>query len=229
MKKAFNKERVQVTSVVSETPYLKAKTEWDERIGNSRVQAANWRLIAFITAIVAVLLLVALIMALSLKKNILFVAEITKTGRVVNVAPLRQRYVPTIAQTEYFIGNFIKLVRNLPLDPVVAKQNWLAAYNYLTSSGAEKLNKFMQKNNPVDALGKETRTVKITDINPISKNTYQVDWTENSVDVNGQNPTEKTFSAVFTVVIKQPITQQMIMKNPLGIYIVDFNISSREA
>ena len=31
-----------------ETPYQKAAQVWDERIGSARVQARNWRLIAFI-------------------------------------------------------------------------------------------------------------------------------------------------------------------------------------
>uniref|UniRef100_UPI003FD6FB3A VirB8/TrbF family protein n=1 Tax=Acidocella sp. TaxID=50710 RepID=UPI003FD6FB3A len=30
-----------------ETPYQKAAQVWDERIGSARVQARNWRLIAF--------------------------------------------------------------------------------------------------------------------------------------------------------------------------------------
>lgn len=30
-----------------ETPYLKAAQVWDERIGSARVQAKNWRLMAF--------------------------------------------------------------------------------------------------------------------------------------------------------------------------------------
>ena len=29
------------------TPYQRAEQLWDERIGSARVQAANWRLIAF--------------------------------------------------------------------------------------------------------------------------------------------------------------------------------------
>ena len=32
---------------VAETPYQKAAQVWDERIGSARVQARNWRLIAF--------------------------------------------------------------------------------------------------------------------------------------------------------------------------------------
>ena len=37
-----------------ETPYQKAAQVWDERIGSARVQARNWRLIAFGNLILAV-------------------------------------------------------------------------------------------------------------------------------------------------------------------------------
>jgi type IV secretory pathway TrbF-like protein len=36
-----------------ETPYLKAAQVWDERIGSPRVQAKNWRLMAFGSLVLA--------------------------------------------------------------------------------------------------------------------------------------------------------------------------------
>ena len=42
----------------AQTPYLRAKKEWDERIGSAIVQAKNWRLLALITSVLALLLLV---------------------------------------------------------------------------------------------------------------------------------------------------------------------------
>ena len=35
------------TTPQSETPYQRAAQVWDERIGSARVQAKNWRLMAF--------------------------------------------------------------------------------------------------------------------------------------------------------------------------------------
>ena len=37
------------------TPYQKAEKEWDDRIGNARVQAANWRLFALSAMALALL------------------------------------------------------------------------------------------------------------------------------------------------------------------------------
>ena len=47
MKKWFKKENsCYGDNQTAETPYQRAKDEWDERMGVARVQAKNWRFIA---------------------------------------------------------------------------------------------------------------------------------------------------------------------------------------
>ncbi len=226
--KAFKKQPVQSSSATVETPYLRAKQEWDERIGTTQVQAKNWRLLAIFTALIAMFALVIALIAMTTNKNIVYVAEITKAGQVMNVAPLRARYQVTETQEMYFIGNFVKLIRNLPLDPVVAKQNMLEAYAFLTKRGSEQLNKFLQQNNYLQWLGKKTITVNITDVTPISPHTYHVGWTETTIGSDGLQESVKSFDGVFTLIIHPPTAKESILVNPLGIYITDFNISSRD-
>ncbi|MFA6409685.1 MAG: conjugal transfer protein TrbF [Gammaproteobacteria bacterium] len=209
------------------TPYQRAKQEWDRRVGDVRVQANNWRLIALVSLLAVFLLVIALVISISQNRTKIFVAEVSKEGRVMNVLPLRTAYQPTLAEKEYFIANFLRLTHSLPLDPVVAKQNWLNAYQFLTERGAGLLNEYFRQNNPVNLIGKQTITVEITDINPISANTFSLRWTENTVDNNGQSLGQKNVSGVFTIVIKAPQTQAEILSNPLGIYITDFHISER--
>lgn len=229
MKNPFKKEAVQYKAKEEKlTPYERAHKEWDERIGSARAQAENWRLIAILSSAAAILLLILSIIIMSVRTTKVFVAQVEKGGRVVNVAPLTVPYNPTQAQKEYFISNFIQMIRGVPLDPVVAKKNWVSAYNFLTQASAKKLNELLQKDNPLSLLGKKTVTVDIGDINPISDNTFNLDWTESTVDVNGEDEGQKSFSGTFTITIKQPTTQQQILANPLGIYIIDFNISPRE-
>lgn len=225
--KPYNREILEQNTDDPETPYARARQEWDNRIGDARVQAQNWRIVAIFSLFIAAVLLIALLLSLSLHQTKVFVAEVSKEGRVVNVAPLEIAYHPTTAQEEYFIGNFIKLVREIPLDPVVAKKNWLTAYRFLTARGSEKLNIYLRQNNPAESLGKQTTTVAITDINPVSNSTYAVEWTENNVDLNGQSLEQKKFSGIFTIILKAPQTQEQILQNPLGIYITDLNISNR--
>lgn len=223
----FKKEALSYKSEQPLTPYQQAQKEWDDRIGSGVVQAKNWRLMAFLASVIALLLLIILLMVIATKKDRLFIAEVTKSGQVVNVMPLRVGYNPTIAQQEYFITQFIENIRSLPLDPVVAKQNWLKAYAFLSQRANNQLNELLRQQNPLELLGRKTITIKVSDINPVSNSTFQVDWLETTFDSSGQEEKKENYSGVFTIVTKQPSTQQQILQNPLGIFIVDFNVSTR--
>ena len=209
----------------ADTPYQRVKKIWDERLGSSLMQAKNWRLIAIINGIVTLILLVLLVSILASHRNTLFIAEVTQNGHVRNVALLKKKYDPTIAQKEYFIIHFIEMIRGVPLDPVVAKKEWTSAYAFLTKRSAKRLTQQWQKNNPLAMLGKKTVRIAIRDVNPISHDTFHVTWKETSVDINGMHPSTAFYNGVFTTTVVQPTTQREIMHNPLGIYILEFNVS----
>jgi type IV secretion system protein TrbF len=223
----FKREATEKTTVEPITPYMRAKQEWDDRIGQSRVQAHNWRGFAITLLLIVLFLLVGLIISISKHETKIFVAEVSKEGRVVNVAPLTVPYAPSDAQKEYFLAQFIKMIKELPLDPVLAKQKLVNAYYFLTQTSAEKMNTYLRENNPLESLGKKTVTLEITDINPISKNSYEMNWIETSTDINGQSAGVQYFSSVFTIVEQPPRSQKEILINPLGIYIIDFHITAK--
>ena len=227
-KKAFSKDTTSYDAPEAETPYNRAKKEWDDRIGSSRVQAKSWRFVAVFALLLSLLLVILLGFCLTLHKNTVYVAQVTKAGQVVNVAPLELSYQPSQAQEEYFVSHFIQISREIPLDPVVAKKNWMNAYAFLTRRAAAEFNRYMTAENPLKLLGKETVTVKITDINPLSPNSYQVNWTETTIDTVGKQTQTQNYSGVFTTVVKQPTTQKQILENPLGIYIANFDVSVRD-
>lgn len=224
----FDKESANYDSGSTDTPYARARQEWDNRLGAVQAQSRNWRLIAFICAAVSVLLLIVLIMVLELRQDRVYVAEVNHGGRVVNIAPLEKPYHPTQAQKEYFITHFVKLTRALSLDPVVAKNNWLQAYNFLTQRSAKDFNKMMRQENLVQALGNKTRTIDIDDVNAMSNNTFQITWTETTTKLQTNDKSKQTYSGVFTIVTSSPKNQQQILQNPLGIHIAHFNISKRD-
>lgn len=209
------------------TPYQRAQQEWDMRIGSARIQARNWRTLAIMSLAIVLSLIAILILVITQHKDRVYVAEVTKEGKVTNVAPMLVRYQPNEAQKEYFIKNFIELTRSLPMDPVLAKKNWVTAYTFLTNKSMGVLNQYFKQNNPISLLGKKTITVEIDDMNPIGGSSVHVDWTETTINSNGQKESKQGFSGVFTIAVKQPTKQDEILRNPLGIYIVNFNIKQK--
>lgn len=213
--------------MLENTPYSRAKQIWDQRTELFALSAHHWRNIALLSIAFAIFMLIALIISLLIYKPKLYVAEVSPEGQVLNVKLMKENYQADEAQEEYFIVQFIKLVRGLPLDPVAAKSNWLNAYALLSDRGSQILNHYFEKNNPLTDLGKKSITININDISQLSKNSYHVDWTEENVDQNGQVASQQEMNGVFTVVIQQPDNKKDILQNPLGIYITDFNISHR--
>lgn len=212
----------------AETPYQRAGQLWDQRLGSSYAQAKNWRLVAMILGVIAIILAILLIVAVMNMRPKLFVAEVDTGGKVVNVQPLKVAYSPTDTQKQYFLADFIRLIRGVPLDPVVAKKNWTHAYSFLSQRGVNLFNTYWQSNSPVKLLGKETVTVVIDSVNPISANTFNITWTETTIDMNGKQLSKKNYSGVFTIALLPPKTQAAILENPLGLYITDFNFSEKK-
>ena len=100
-----------------ETPFQKAAQVWDERIGSARVQARNWRLIAFANLFVAAALAGALIWQAARGTVTPWVVEIDKLGQAQAVSPAVADYRPTDPQIAWHLARFIENGRSLPAGP----------------------------------------------------------------------------------------------------------------
>ena len=229
MSSAFDNEPPHYRSDLLETPYLKAQQVWDTRLGSAYSQTRQWRAIAFMLLLLCGILSISLVIAVNAPKTSVYVAEVKASGQVVNVAPLSRTYNPQQAQVEYFLGQFVQLIRTLPLDPVVAKQNWLKAYAFLSPRGANLLTNLMRNDNPLTLLGKQTISVTVTSVNPLSINTYDINWTEVAIDANGQLLSQKNYNGIFSVSIQTPKTEDQVLSNPLGINIDNLHWSIQQA
>src|SRR5215475_1169450 len=81
-----------------ETPFQKAAQLWDDRIGSARVQARNWRLIAFGNLFLAGGLASGLIWQAAHGTVTPWVVEIDQRGQAQAVAPAIADYQPTDPQ-----------------------------------------------------------------------------------------------------------------------------------
>ena len=132
-----------------ETPYQKAAQVWDERIGSARVQAKNWRLMAFGSLILSAGLSFALVWQSVSGTIVPWVVQVDKLGEAQAVAPAIADYRPTDPQIAWHLARFIEQVRAIPADAVIVRQNWLRAYEFTTDRGAAALNDYARANDPV--------------------------------------------------------------------------------
>jgi type IV secretion system protein VirB5 len=200
------------------TPYQRAEQLWDERIGAARVQAANWRLMAFGCLALVAVLIGDDIRAHSRAAVTPFVVEVDRLGAAQAVALATTDYQPSDEQIAYFLGRFITEVRGLSVDSVVVRQAWLDAYAQITSHAKPSLDEYARAADPFGKIGRRAVTVDVTSVVRASDRSFRIAWVEHPYADGSPLPSEN-WSAILTVVIQTPQTEARLRQNPLGIYI----------
>ena len=200
------------------TPYQAAGQVWDLRIGSARVQAKNWRLLAFGCLTLALLMAGGLVWRSAQSIVTPFVVEVDSGGQVRAVGEAATPYKPNDAQTAHHLARFVGLVRSLSIDPIVVRQSWLDAYDYTTDRGAATLNDYARVADPFSRVGRESITVQVNSVVRASDSSFQVRWAERRY-VNGAAAGLEHWTAVLSIVLQTPRTEERLRKNPLGIYV----------
>lgn len=200
------------------TPYQAAAQVWDQRLGTARVQAKNWRLMAFGCLTLALMMAASLVWRSGQSLVTPYVVEVDAAGEVRAVGEAATPYKPTDAQIAYHVARFVSSVRSLSTDPIVVRQNWLDAYDYTTDRGAAALNEYARENDPFARIGQNSTAVEVTSVVRASDSSFQLRWIERHY-VNGALSDTERWTAVLSVVLQPPRNEERLRRNPLGIYV----------
>jgi type IV secretion system protein TrbF len=210
---------------VAETPFQRAGQLWDERLGAARVQAHHWRLLAF-GELGLVFVLTFLVIWLSARSTVTpWVVQVDKIGEAKAIAPATADYQPTDHEIAWYLARFIEYVRSLPMDPVVVRDNWYRAYDFLTDRGRAALSEYARANDPFSEIGKIEVAVEISSVIRASPNSFRVAWTEQHYENGSRAGPPERWTAILTVAVETPTTAERLLKNPLGVYIHALNWS----
>ena len=210
------------------TPYQKAAQVWDERIGSARVQARNWRLMAFGSLLLSGGLSAALVWQSTQGTITPYVVEVDRLGAAQAVTPATADFRPTDPQIAYHLSRFIENVRQIPADPIVLRQNWLHAYDFTTDKGALALNDYARVNDPFAKVGDTQVSVEVSSVIRASESSFRIAWIERRY-ANGQLAATERWTAILTIVLQQPRDAERLRKNPLGIFVNAINWSRESA
>lgn len=200
------------------TPYQRAGQVWDERIGSARVQARNWRLMAFGGLALSSGLSAGLLWQSLQSRVTPYVVEVDRLGEARAVAPVDADYRPTDPQIAWHLSRFIKNVRSVSLDPVLMRENWLSAFDFVTERGGLFLSEYARSNDPFADVGTRTVSVAVTSVVRASDRSFQVKWTE-TVYERGSLVGSFRWTAMLSVVVRTPRTAEALRKNPLGLFV----------
>lgn len=200
------------------TPYQRAGQLWDERIGSARVQARNWRLMAFGCLVLSAGLSGGLLWQSLQSRVTPYVVEVDRFGEARAVAPVAQTYHPKDAQIAWHLSRFITQIRSVSTDPVLVRQNWLAAYDFVADRAALFLNEYARQQDPFAQIGTRSVSVQVTSVVRASDASFQVKWDERVFE-RGALASTSRWTAILTVSVRTPHTGEQLRKNPLGLFV----------
>lgn len=216
----FFRPKRAMSALPETTPYQRAGQVWDERMGLTLAHARNWRRLAFANLAFAAFLGAGWWMQSQQAVVKPFVVEVADWGQTQKITAIGGRYEPTEAQVAHALADWVRKVRSKSTDPVVIRQNWLAAYDLLAPKGAAFLNAYAQAHDPFAEAGREAVNVEVLNVVRRTARTYDLQWRETRF-VNGQQAGQARWRALITTKVEPPKTEAELMKNPLGIRIED--------
>ena len=206
-----------------ETPYNRAKAEWNDRMGTSIRAARNWRLATFGLMAVTLTAIAGLIYQSSRSFVQPYYVRVAENGEPFVVGKVPESFTPTSNEIRWHLVQWLEWTRAIPLDPVIVKRNYLQAIYFMRQAAANKLNAWAQSDTRLQVIGRETVEFTLVGIGPISgTQSYQARWRETARNAEGGVKEESRWSATFTVEIEPPMTESQVQRNPIGLFIKDF-------
>lgn len=207
-----------------DSPYVRARAAWDERIGSARVQAYNWRMVAFFSLILLALSVGGNIYLGAKEKVIPYVVELKPNGEATAIQTAKSLSADASENAvKFFISRFIMLAREIPSDAVLFKRNMTKVFQLVTGQGKAILSEGYAQESPAKEFERKNRVVKIASVLQTSMGIYQVDWDEAEYDKSGQKIAEYSMRGTFKIQFLSPSTDAHMEENPLGIFIDFFS------
>ena len=212
----------------ADTPYRRARQEWDARMGSAVVAAHHWRLASFSSLGLVLVAIGGMIYLGAKPKAVPHIIQIDAIGAPAYLGPVGRaasQYVPTDATIKYHLRRFLEDTRTLSSDSAVLRKNWLEAYTLVTPRGANMLSAYVSKpeNDPFKRAASERVTTEVAAMVRVSAETWQIDWRETGWDKSGAPTASVVWRGMFRVLIETPKTEDAMTKNPIGLYIDEFH------
>ena len=210
-------------------PYLNARREWNERYGDFIAAAAHWRITAMLSLLLSLACVGGLIYLGGQNHVIPYVIEVDKLGASMAVNKADRAATPDDRIIRAQLARWIVDVRSIYLDSRAEERIVNEAYAMINKHGASYnvLNDYFRANDPFKKASEQSINVAVQSVLPLSENTWRVEWKEEGRKLNGQVMFEEQWQAIISIVISAPTDEEVLLTNPLGIYIDSFSWSKR--
>jgi type IV secretion system protein VirB5 len=193
---------------------------------NSIREAAWWRYTGIGALVLFGVSIMLFMHAIGKQKTVPVLINVMAHGEAQYLGKVEGNSSPQVpeAAIQYQVRTFITNLRSIPADPYVLYNDIEMCYAMVTSACEKTMTERLKTASPFDVVGKTRRTVQIESLIKTTGSTYQADWYETTTE--GTQSTGKIKYRALVTVKLLPATEKTIQKNPLGIYIDAYELTT---
>ena len=216
------------------SPYFNARRSWNEHVGRVVTATKVWQAVGIGSLCVAGLAVLGMVSVAKQSRFFPYIVEVDKLGQVAAVRPAAVNDAASLSGVvKAELATFITKARLVTPDQQLQANAIRDVYALLANSdpATAKMNEWFngsKENNPFFCASKVLVSASINGIIPQSQDSWQVDWTETVTTRDGHPESVTNLRALITVYIvpaTASTTEQEIQRNPINLYVKDFNWS----
>jgi type IV secretion system protein TrbF len=209
--------------------YLEARREWNERYGEYIAREHAWKVGFFVMGIISIICAGGMAYTSSQSKFVPYVVAIDKLGSAVAVQRADSAAKPDARVIRAQLARWIENVRSVYQDAGAERTNVECAYSMVrrTDPAFIKLNDYLAKHDPFERAKCEGVSVQIGSVIPVTDTTWGIQWTETTHSAKGEMVSSMEYRANLTIAIDPPTKEALLLRNPMGIYIKNYDWSER--
>ncbi len=217
------KTKSKSTDTTAFNPYIAARREWDERYGDIITRAKNWRFIAVLSALTALVAVGGIVVLSARSRVVPFVVAIDSLGRTVSAGPAEVTTSADEKLKKAVLFTWIEQVRLVTTDPFAQRKAIDRVYAHLAmgSEAQAYISAFYRADPPQKRSKTQTVTIDVKSVLPDSNRTYEIEWIETTHDLNGGVLGTDHWKGSFSIALNPPTDERLMRVNPLGIYVTD--------
>lgn len=209
-------------------PYLQGRYEFERAFGDLARRRRTWQVVAILSLVVSLVLTIGFVGLARTQKIVPYVVELDRLGETRSVRKLALDEISERAMIAA-LRRFIHNARTVPTDARLLNLRLNEARAYARGGALDTFVKAIRDEREV--LGQmmergDTRYVEeISNILPVpgSPNAYRVTWRERTDSKEGD--TISAYEGYFTLRVVPPETEEEVLTNPFGIYVVEYTWS----
>jgi len=207
------------------SPYLtEGARRHSERYGSLVDEAKRWRLAGYVLGALLAVMVVGYVVNYRTPRVTPYVVQVDEHGFAVAIEPAERHSASESRVIVAEVADFFKTMRTVIDDAQGQAALVDATYAHVApgSDARRALDQWYRSHNPMADDSLQT-VVDVTRVQPLqSSDTLTVEWTETTVE-HGQQGSAR-FSAYVTVEIREVMTQEELIGNPLGVFVKQFSV-----